>query len=109
MARDGGTGAEKLAPQVARTCQNASLAAAAIIRIPEARYPRLDSRAAPYLVRADGTYEVVPGGSLEAASPGIHYHLQRARVQLSHWNQLLALPLATKVARLSGNGADKIR
>jgi hypothetical protein len=46
---------EKLAPEVAGTCRNVSLASATIVRIPEPHFPRLNADASPYRVRADGT------------------------------------------------------
>jgi hypothetical protein len=81
----------RLAPEVALTCKNASLASAMIIRIPDPRFPRLNADASPSLVRADGTYRQVHEEleRLAALIPGHSIH--DARVQLSHWNQLLAL------------------
>lgn len=91
-----------LAPGVAATCRNPSLASATVIRVPEPRFPRLDSDASPYLVRADGTYQLIPGGNLASSSPRIHAHgaaepssdypASKVRIQLSHWSQVLALP-----------------
>jgi hypothetical protein len=62
----------------------------------------LNAHAAPYLVRADGTYQLIPGGDVAASLPRLHaheaedplpsYNSRRVKVQLSHWNQLLALP-----------------
>lgn len=86
----GGPGTlQKLAPQVAGTCGNASLAAATIVRIPAPRFPRLNGDASPRLVRADGSYQLVRGGDTPAALP--NYSVRKPRVQLSHWSQLLAL------------------
>jgi hypothetical protein len=81
----------RLAPEVAHTCKNASLASATIISIPDPRFPRLNADASPSLVRADGTYRQVHEEleKLAALIPGHSIH--NARVQLSHWNQLLAL------------------
>jgi hypothetical protein len=85
---------EKLAPQVAATCKNAALASATVVRIPAPRFPRLNPDASPYLVRADGSYQLVRGGGIDAAVPAVpNYNPHQARVQLSHWSQLLALPL----------------
>ena len=56
---------ERLAPEVAVTCKNASLASATIVRIPDPRFPRLNPDASPYLVRADGTYQLVRDGRLQ--------------------------------------------
>jgi hypothetical protein len=85
---------EKLAPDVAGTCRNASLASATIVRIPAARFPRLNPDASPYLVQADGTYQLVRDGEVNASAPRIpNYSAHQAKVQLSHWSQLLALPL----------------
>jgi hypothetical protein len=99
---------ETLAPEVAGTCRNASLASATIVKIPHPRFPRLNSDASPYLVRADGSYQPVRGGDFGVFSPAIHareiaaqvpdYSTNKARVQLSHWSQLLALPRKTQVA-----------
>jgi len=89
---------ERLAPGVALTCKNSSLASATIVRIPEPSFPRLKPDASPYLVRADGTYQLM----LDRVSDPIpDYNSRRVGVQLSHWNQLLALPLVTRVALLS--------
>jgi hypothetical protein len=100
---------EKLAPEIAVTCRNASLAAATVVRIPAARFPRLDSEAVPYLVRTDGSYQQVRDGDFDAFSKGVEaegtagrrtdYH--KVKVQLSHWSQLVALPLMVQVALLS--------
>lgn len=92
---------EKLAPEVAGTCKNASLASATVVRVPDPRFPRLNPDASPYLVRADGTYQQVRGGDFHVASPAIkegvagrvpNYSTHKVKVQLSHWSQLLALP-----------------
>lgn len=92
-----------LAPQVAGDCGNESLASATVVSIPEPRFPRLDADASPTFVRADGTYEQVAGGDLAAFLPGLgaasvadlipELDAQKLKLQLSHWSQLLALPL----------------
>jgi hypothetical protein len=99
---------ETLAPEVASTCKNASLASATIVKIPHPRFPRLNADASPYLVRADGSYQPVRGGDFGVFSPAIHargiaarlpdYSTHKVRLQLSHWSQLLAWPLTTQVA-----------
>lgn len=109
-------GLEKLAPQVAATCKNASLASATIVKIPPPRFPRLNPDASPYLVRADGSYQPLRNGNFGVSSAGIHAHgvaallpdysTHEVKVQLSHWSQLLALPLTTQVALSS---ADSMR
>ena len=102
---------EKLAPEVAGTCMNASLASATIVRIPDPRFPRLNADASPYLVRADGTYQLVRGGDFGVSLPGIdpNYSARRTKLQLSHWNQLLALPLMTQVALVPADSNRKAR
>lgn len=50
---------ETLAPDVAGTCENASLASTTVVRIPDPRFPRLNADALPVLVRTDGSYEQV--------------------------------------------------
>ena len=90
---------EKLAPEVAGTCKSATLASATIVRIPDPRYPRLNPDASPSLVRADGTYQLAGSGDFDIASPRMaHHKARKTKVQLSHWRQLLALPLMTQVA-----------
>jgi hypothetical protein len=90
---------ERLPPDVAATCGNASLASAIIVRIPDPRFPRLKPDASAYLVRADGTYQRVSAGEFEGmASLMPHSHSQKVKVHLSHWSQLLALPLSAQVA-----------
>jgi hypothetical protein len=90
--------AERLAPRVAVACRNASLASATAIRIPDPRFPRLNSDASPYLVKADGTYQLVRDGDFDDFSPGPRpvvlpgHQTRQFKVQLSHWSQLLALP-----------------
>ena len=103
-----GTDTEVLAPEVARACENPSLASAKIVRIPEPRFPRLDRDASPALVRADGTYRLVRDKNFEASLPGNPapvfvgalpgHDVRKVRIQLSHWSQLLALPLMSHVA-----------
>jgi hypothetical protein len=96
---------EKLAPEVAVTCRNASLAAATVIRIPEPRFPRLNPDASPYLVRADGSYQRVREGDFDVSSPWIpNYNTRNVKVQWSHWSQLLALPLVERVALSTADG-----
>ena len=95
---------EKLAPDVAVTCMNASLASAMIARIPEPRFPRLNADALPTLVRANGSYQLLGGEAFDVSTRGIpNYKIHEAKVQLSHWRQLLALPLVAQLA-LSGVG-----
>jgi len=110
---------EELAPEVAGTCKNASLASATIVRIPDPRFPRLKSDASPYLVKADGTYKQVRGGDFDVSLPAIkserivgripNYNTRKVRVQLSHWSQLLALPLTAQVALASADNTRKAR
>ena len=112
-------GGEKLVPEVAGTCRNASLASATIVRIPDPRFPRLKADASPYLVRADGTYQPVRGGDLDVSLPAIkaersvgripNYSTRNIKVQLSHWTQLLALPLTMQVAHPSADSTRKAR
>jgi hypothetical protein len=90
---------ETLPPQVALTCKNAALASAVIVRIPDPQFPRLNRDASPYLVRADGTYHGVRGGEFEGIAGFLPNHNARSvKVQLSHWSQVLALPLSAKIA-----------
>ena len=86
---------ETLAPEGAVTCRNVALGPATIARIPDPRLPRLKGDASPRLVRADGSYELVRG-SFDTSLPvsGSNYVSGDSRVQLSHWRQLVALPLA---------------
>jgi hypothetical protein len=101
---------EKLAPEVAATCKNASLASATIVRIPDPRFPRLKPDASPYLVRADGTYQLAGDGDFNVSLPKTpNYNTDKVKVQLSHWSQLLALPLMAQVALLSANGNRKAK
>jgi hypothetical protein len=101
---------EKLAPEVAGTCRNAALASATIVSIPDARFPRLRADASPYLVRADGTYQRIRGGELEGIAGLIpNYDTRKVKVQLSHWSQILALPLTTQVALSPADNTRKAR
>ena len=101
---------EKLAPEVAGTCMNASLALATVVRIPDPRFPRLNPDASPYLVRADGTYQLVRDGDFDASLPRVpNYKTHEAKVQLSHWSQLLALPLMAQTALSSADSNRKAR
>ena len=112
-------GGERLAPEVAGTCKNVSLASATIVRIPDPRFPRLQSDASPYLVKADGTYQQVRDGDFDVSLPAIkaesivgripNYNTRKVRVQLSHWSQLLALPLTAQVALASADNTRKAR
>ena len=89
---------ETVAPEVADTCKDASLASATMISIPDPRFPRLNRDASPYLVRADGTYQLVHDDAMNAALAGPpNYHAQNVKVQLSHWRQVLALPLMRRL------------
>lgn len=109
--KDSAGAVETLSPGVARTCRNPSLASATIVRIPAARFPRLNADASPYLVRADGSYQAVRERNFDLPMPALgaervagrtaNYNTHRARVQLSHWSQLLVLPLMTRVALAS--------
>jgi hypothetical protein len=91
-----------LARDVALTCRNPALASARIIRIPEPRFPRLNSDGSPYHVDSKGSYDLIRGGSFEDALPSVraaghagvtpHPHAPTIKVQLSHWSQILALP-----------------
>ena len=92
---------ETLAPGVAATCRNASLASATIVRIPAPRFPRLNADASPYLVRADGTYQPVPGGDFDVPLPGTERDAHTVKLQLSHWSHVLALPLHMGVTETS--------
>jgi hypothetical protein len=109
---------EILAPKVAVTCRNASLGSATVVTLPPPRFPRLNPDASPYLVSANGSYQPLLNGDFGASSPGIHtggiaallpdYSARKVTVQLSHWSQLLALPL-TQVARSSEGSNRKAR
>jgi len=90
---------EKLGPEVAGHCKNASLRSATIVRIPAPRFPRLNADASPYLVRADGTYQLLGHESFDLSPPAIAAHgTRRARMQVSHWRQLLAASLVAQTA-----------
>lgn len=101
-AHDGIEAVTTLAPDVAVTCGNATLASARIVRIPEPRFPRLNSDGSPYHVHSNGSYALIRGGSFEDSLPSIrsvgnpdgtpHPHAPTIKVQLSHWSQILALP-----------------
>jgi hypothetical protein len=107
---DGSDTLEELAPEVAGTCRNAALASATIVSIPDARFPRLTPDASPYLVRADGTYQRVRGGEFEGIAGLMpNYDTRKVKVQLSHWSQLLALPLTTQVALTPADSTRKAR
>jgi hypothetical protein len=107
-----------LAPEVAATCKSASLASATIVTIPHPRFPRLNADASPYLVRKDGSYQRIRHADF-GVSPHVHaggiaallpdYGTHEVKVQLSHWSQLLALPLTTQVALSSENSNRKAR
>jgi hypothetical protein len=95
---------ETLAPEVAATCENASLAAATVVKIPDPRFPRLNADASPYRVWADGTYQRVRDIKAEGIAGIVpDYRTHKVKVQLSHWSQLLDLPLP---ARLALSSAD---
>lgn len=101
--RHAADGVEELAPGIAAVCKNESLAAASVARIPAPQFPRLNADASPALVRADGTYQLVPAGTAgEPVAGASNYPVRAARVQLTHWNQLLALPFMGPVALVSG-------
>lgn len=110
---------ERIAPEVAGACGNASLAAATIVRIPEPRFPQLKADASPFLVRADGSYQLVRDGGLAVSLPEVKakdisdlkpdYNTHKVKVQLSHWNQLLALPLMARIARYECNALFQTR
>jgi hypothetical protein len=82
---------EKLGPEVAGSCRNASLGSATIVSIPAPRFPRLKADASPYLVRADGTYQLLGRGDFYLAT-------RNETMQLSHWRQLLATSLVAQIA-----------
>jgi len=92
--QDGPGSLEKLAPEVAVTCKNSSLASATVVNIPAPRFPRLNADAWPSLVRADGTYQLVRRDLIP------NYDTHELKVQLSHWSQLVALPLMVRLAEL---------
>jgi hypothetical protein len=101
---------ETLGPKVAGTCKNASLASATVVRIPDPRFPRLNPDASPYLVTADGTYQRVRGGDFEGIADLVpNYNTRKVKVQLSHWTQLLALPLTVQVALSPADSTGKAR
>jgi hypothetical protein len=89
---------ETLGPEAGGTCENASLASATIVRIPDPRFPRLQPDASPYLVKADGTYQL-PAIKAEGIAGRVpNYNTHKVKVQLSHWSQLFALPATMQVA-----------
>lgn len=105
---------EKLSPTVAGTCRNPALASATIVTIPDPRFPRLNADASPSLVMADGTYQLMRGGDFHVSLPGIHaegmsadHETHRVKVQVSHWSQLLALPLVGQVTLASSRWAHR--
>jgi hypothetical protein len=110
---------ERLAPETARTCRNASLSGATIVNIPAPRFPRLNADASPYLVRANGTYQLIRDASSHASSPFVHaaaigdripnYSSRKSKLQLANWSQFLALPPMARVALLSSDGNRKER
>jgi uncharacterized protein DUF6765 len=90
---------EKLRPEVAGSCKNASLGSATIVRIPAPRFPRLNADASPHLVRADGTYLLLGHADFDSNQPAIpKYGTRKASMQLSHWRQLLAASLVAQTA-----------
>jgi len=101
---------EKLGPEVAGTCRNAALASATIVRIPAPRFPRLNADGSPHLVRADGTYQPVRDGEFDASLPGTpNYNTREVKVRLSHWRQLLSLPMMSQVALSPADVSRKAR
>jgi hypothetical protein len=110
---------ETLAPEVAATCRNATLASARIVGIPAPRFPSLNPDASPSHVRADGSYRALRDGSSGASAPGLlpgntaatfpNYKTRVVKVQLSHWRQLLGLPLTTQFALSSADGSGRAR
>jgi hypothetical protein len=107
-AQDAPFAVETLSAEVAANCRNASLRSATVVRIPDARFPRLKSDASPWLVRADGSYQQIAGGDSQASSlrfgakvaanHGPDHRAHGIKVQLSHWTQVLALPAVGQVA-----------
>jgi hypothetical protein len=100
---------ETLPPEAAGTCKNASLASATIVRIPDPRLPRLNPDASPYLVRADGTYQRVRTGEFVGVAGLLpnYNNTDNIKIQLSHWSQLLALPLSMQVALSSAPPSER--
>jgi hypothetical protein len=90
---------EILAPDIAGTCRNASLASAIAVSIPDPRFPRLNPDASPHLVRADGTYQLVRDGDIDVSLTVMAADIdtRKVKVQLTHWSQLLALALMPRV------------
>lgn len=110
---------QKLSSEVAGVCRNAALASATIVRIPDPRFPRLNPDASPYLLRADGSYRRLQPEDFDVSSPVIRtggatgpdpdHRDHEVRVQLSHWTQLLAVPLTARVALSSADSTRKAR
>jgi hypothetical protein len=86
---------EKLAPETAHACRNASLASASVVSVPDPRFPRLNPDASPHLVRADGSYQRIREGDSDVSWTVMAADIdtRKVRVQLTHWSQLLALAL----------------
>lgn len=83
---------QTLAPEVGRICRNTSLASATVVGIPEPRFPRLNPDASPRFVRTDGTYQPVKRDDFANSALTPARHAPKAKLELSHWRQLLALP-----------------
>jgi hypothetical protein len=98
-AQDNAGELETLGPEVASACKNASLGSATVLSVPDPRFPLFNADASPSLVRADGTYQLVHDQVADASSTGIkpNYASHGVKVQLSHWRQILALPLVSRV------------
>lgn len=102
---------EKLAPEIANACGNPLLASALVVRIPPPRFPRLNADASPCLVQADGSYALLPASGVSASAAGVRVanvtpsapgrRKGTATLQLSHWRQLLAFPVAAQVTLLA--------
>lgn len=89
---------EELAPEVAVTCANPSLARATVVSIPEPRFPRLNADALPTVVRVDGVYELMRDEDFDASSQdsargmsALAAGYDARKVQLSHWSQVIPL------------------
>jgi hypothetical protein len=105
---------EMLPAEVAGTCRNASLGSATVVRIPDPRYPRLNADASAYLVEADGSYQLIRDGDSSVTVARFNsevvadyrrtHRAHGVRVQLSHWTQVLALPV---IGRIALSSADK--
>jgi hypothetical protein len=106
---------QTLAPGVAGTCRNTSLASATVVRIPDPQFPRLSPDGSPCLVRTDGTYQLLRAGEVDFSRPSLHaegsttlipdYNTHKVKVQLSHWSQLLALPGMAEAAKVATGDA----